>query len=104
MVSTDPSSFIHCVLAEIDTVSFSAAMAEKLASIEMSVEKNTAKNSVVGEELRVIKRFVLFIISSPFWRLVLEFISSRRGKSVSCYVQLCCATKQQINHSQATVI
>ena len=66
MVSTDPSSFIHCVLAEIDTVSSSAAMAEKLASIEMSVEKNTAKNSVVGEALRVVDSVVLFITSSPF--------------------------------------
>jgi len=54
MVSTDPSSFIHCVLAEIDTASSSAAMVAKLASREMSVEKNTAKNSVVDEELGVV--------------------------------------------------
>jgi len=39
MVSKEPSLFIHCMLAEIDRVSSFAAMAEKLASKEMSFEK-----------------------------------------------------------------
>ena len=92
------------MLAEIDTESLFSAKAETLASREKSVETSTDTIKVEGDDRCCVDRILLFIISSPFYRLVFGFISSRRGKAVGCYVQLCSAATQQINHFQATVV
>ena len=72
------------MLAEIATVSFFSAKVETLASREMNVEINTDKIKVEGDDLRCVDRFLLFIISSPFWGLgfgVTQF-TSRQGREL----------------------